>query len=73
MQKYIDKDGDSGVESFEIHETFITIKFKGTTRTYTYSYQSAGQSHIEKMKRLAVSGDGLNAYINNYVKSKFVH
>ncbi len=72
MQKYTDIDGDSGVDSFEINETSITVKFKGTSRTYTYSYQSAGQHHIETMKRLALSGDGLNAYINNYVKFKYV-
>ena len=28
MQKYTDIDGDSGVDSFEINETSITVKFK---------------------------------------------
>jgi len=72
MQKYADTDRDSGVDSFEINETSITVKFKGTAKTYTYSYQSAGQQHVETMKRLALSGDGLNAYINKNVKTKFV-
>ena len=73
MQKYADTNRDSGVESFELNETSITVKFKGTAKTYTYSYQSAGQQHVEAMKRLALSGDGLNAYINKNVKNKYVH
>jgi len=73
MQKYANIDGDSGVSSFEIYESSIVVKFKGTSRTYKYSYQSAGRHHVEKMKSLALSGNGLNAYINNYVKFKYVH
>lgn len=73
MQKYANIDGDSGVDSFEIYESSIVVKFKGTAKTYTYSYQSAGQKHVETMKGLALSGDGLNAYINNHVKFKYVH
>lgn len=72
MQKYADTDRDSGVDSFEIGASSIIVKFKGTARTYTYSYQSAGQHHVDAMKRLALSGDGLNAYINNHVKYKYV-
>jgi hypothetical protein len=72
MQKYADTDRDSGVDSFEINETSITVKFKGTAKLYTYSYQTAGQHHVEQMKRLALAGDGLNAYIQKYVKTKFV-
>lgn len=72
MQRYRDIDNDSGVHSFEINDNSITVKFSGTTRSYTYSYASAGQQHIENMKRLALAGDGLNAYINKNVKHKYV-
>ena len=72
MQKYIDIDNDSGVDSYEINLTSITIKFEETAKLYTYSYASAGQPHIEHMKRLAASGDRLNSYINHNVKSHFV-
>ncbi len=72
MQKYANTDGDSNVESFEINSTSIIVKFKGTARTYTYSYQSAGQDQVETMKRLARSGNGLNSYINRHVKFKYV-
>ncbi|MBU3947271.1 MAG: hypothetical protein KJ826_03505 [Proteobacteria bacterium] len=73
MQKYADIDNDSGVDSFEIKDSSITVWFKGTTRAYTYSYSVAGQHHVEKMKQLALAGDGLNAYINYNVKFKYDH
>lgn len=73
MQIYKDIDGDSGVSGFEINDTSITVWFDGTSKSYTYSYQRAGQFHVERMKQLAMSGDGLNAYINNHVKYKYDH
>lgn len=72
MQRYANINGDSGVSGFEIHDLSITVYFTGTSRSYTYSYASAGQHHIEAMKRLAQAGDGLNAYINHNVKFKYV-
>lgn len=71
MQKYADTDRDSGVHSFEIDESSITVWFKGTSRPYTYSYNRAGQYHVEQMKRLALAGDGLNEYINDHVKKSY--
>lgn len=72
MKRYADINGDSGVVAYEIADESITVQFEGTTQLYTYSYASAGQSHIETMKKLAAKGDGLNAYINNNVKFKYV-
>lgn len=67
MEKYADIDNDSGVVGYEIHATSITVWFSRSPRSYTYSYGRAGQHHVEQMKRLARSGDGLNAYIKNHV------
>lgn len=72
MQKYADINNDSGVDNFEISDNSITVCFKGTSTPYIYSYNSAGMHHIENMKKLAISGDGLNAYINHNVKFKYV-
>ena len=72
MQKYANINNDSGVDSFEINDSSITVWFKGTSRSYTYSYSSAGEYHVETMKKCALAGDGLNAYINNNVKDKHV-
>jgi len=63
MERYLDLDDDSGVVGYEIGDTFIRVKFSGTAKIYTYSYQSAGVNHVEEMKRLARCGDGLNSYI----------
>ena len=65
---YKDNDGDSNVESYEIGADYIAVKFNGTAKIYTYSYRKAGVTNVEIMKRLAVSGDGLNAFINTNCK-----
>lgn len=71
MQRYVDRDNDSGVVGYEIAATSITVWFEDAAKSYTYSYSRAGISHVEQMKRLAQSGDGLNAYINHNVKFKY--
>ena len=71
MKKYLDLNKDSGIESYEISSDRISVKFKGGS-VYAYSYQSAGRENIEKMKKLAKSGDGLNSFINLNVKYKYV-
>lgn len=71
MQRYADLNNDSGVVGFEISATSITVWFDGSDKPYNYSYTLAGQHHVEKMKQLAIIGDGLNAYINYNVKHKY--
>ncbi len=72
MEKYRNSGGDSGVSAFEIGSDFIIVIFKGNHKPYRYSYGGgAGQNHVETMKRLAISGNGLNAYINNYVRNLY--
>lgn len=71
MERYSNRNGDSGVSGFEIGIDYIRVKFTGTIKIYTYSYGKAGMSHVENMKRLARNGSGLNGYINTYVKNKF--
>ncbi len=70
MEKYRNSSG-SGVYNYEIGNDYISVKFSGTSRVYTYSYRKAGSHHVEKMKSLARSGSGLNSYINNFVKYKY--
>jgi len=71
MQRYADIDNDSGIQGFEIEEASITIYFKSANKSYSYSYQRAGKNHVEAMKRLALTGDGLNEYINDHVKKLY--
>ena len=72
MQRYMNLGGDSGVEGYEIGPDYIVVKFKTTVRTYTYSYESAGEEAVEIMKEKARSGEGLNEFINRYVRDKYV-
>jgi len=64
METYLDRDNDSSVESYQIGDDYIIVKFKsGRTQYYKYTYASAGASSVEEMKQLAHAGDGLNSYI----------
>ena len=70
MKTYKDLNRDSGVAKYEYGTNFIRVKFK-TGSVYLYTYRSAGQNHIEQMKTLADIGDGLNSYINKYVRKAY--
>lgn len=65
MERYRDWDNDSNVKAYEIGDDFIVVEFEGgQNRFYKYTYGSAGSHDVETMKRLARSGDGLNAFIS---------
>ena len=70
MEPYKNLHGNSGVSSYEIGEDKITVQFTDGT-VYLYTYESAGSTHIEKMKALALSGRGLNSFINTTVKKRY--
>lgn len=70
METYRDIDGDSGVEEYELGEDWINVRFRGGA-TYRYDHAKAGAIHVREMKRLARSGEGLNAYINLHVKYRY--
>ncbi|MDY6391980.1 MAG: hypothetical protein SPL80_03985 [Bacilli bacterium] len=69
--KYKDINNDSGVSEYELGSDYIAVRFKGTLKTYYYTYESAGQEHVEQMKRLAASGDGLNSYIGHHCRNLY--
>jgi hypothetical protein len=64
MKPYRDIDRDSGVSAYEYGDDWISVQFKHGG-TYTYRSSRIGAAHIATMKRLADSGEGLNAYIIN--------
>lgn len=70
MEKYHNYGGNSSIRYYEIEPTRIRVMFSDG-RVYSYSYESAGASHVEEMKRLARSGSGLNSYIMYNVKSAY--
>lgn len=64
MENYADRDNNSGVKTYEIGNDYIIVEFKaGRNRFYKYTYNSAGSSNVEEMKKLAEAGDGLNRFI----------
>lgn len=70
MQQYRDIDGDSGVAMYEIGVGSIKVQFlKGGT--YLYNGVRPGAAHVTEMQRLAQAGDGLNAYINTFVRKDY--
>lgn len=52
----------SGVIAFEIGRDFIVVQFDHL-KTYTYTYERAGASTVEKMKDLALAQNGLSTFI----------
>ena len=70
MERYRNIDGDSGVAAYEVGPDYIRVQFSDGS-VYLYTYASAGSHNIEEMKRLAVAGDGLNAFINKNVKKSY--
>lgn len=71
MQPYKDITGDSGIARYEIGEGSITIEFSRTGGIYRYDTTKPGSEHVAEMQRLALLGDGLNAYINRYVRKNY--
>jgi hypothetical protein len=63
MKPYKDINGDSGVLAYEYGDDWIRVQFKHGD-PYLYRSSVIGSGHLNTMKRLADSGDGLNAYIN---------
>lgn len=72
MEDYKNLSGESNIEGFEIDEESITVKFiSGTFRHYVYDQLKPGPAIVDKMKKLALSGRGLNSYISTTVKGNY--
>jgi len=72
MEPYKNSSGTSGVSAYEIGIDYIEVAFNGTPKIYTYSYDGkAGKAHVDNMKQCAISGSGLNTYINKYTKKLY--
>jgi hypothetical protein len=73
MKRYKNRNGNSGVTHYESGEDFISLRFTGSSKIYTYNYKITGKKHVEKMKKLADSGVGLSTYISQHpeVKNNF--
>ena len=70
MERYKNLSGQSGVFAFEIGENSILVQF-ADRKKYLYTNASAGRENLVELKRLAVDGFGLNAYINRHVRDRY--
>ena len=70
MIPYTNKGGKSGIESYEIGEDFIKVKFSDGN-IYTYDNAVTGEENIKTMKELAESGNGLNSFISKTVRKNY--
>jgi len=70
MESYKNLSGTSGVAAFEQGADYIKVQFSDGS-VYHYTHASAGEGNITRMKALANSGFGLNAFINTKVKYRY--
>jgi hypothetical protein len=71
MEIYANRGGNSNVESFELGNDFIAVKFKSTSKIYVYSYSSAGAYNVYRAKVLAKDGSGLGSHIMWSMRNDF--
>ena len=70
MQRYRNVQGDSGVTAYETGPDYIRVTFRHGA-TYDYDYATTGPFHVERMKVLAASGEGLASFISKFVKATY--
>lgn len=70
MERYANRNGDSGVVAYQIGPDFVQVQFN-TGAVYEYTYSSAGSSNIEMMKDLANAGRGLCSFIKRNVNNSY--
>jgi len=70
MERYKNLSGQSGVAAYEVSPDSIKVQFKDG-HVYLYTYASAGSGNVEHMKSLAITGSGLNSFINTTVRKSY--
>jgi hypothetical protein len=70
MERYRNLGGDSGVRAYALRDDSIVVEFQDGSR-YVYDHRTTGRAEVEQMKRLAILGKGLTAYINKHVRDRF--
>ena len=71
MIRYKNLGRDSGINSYELGPDYIRVAFEGL-HVYLYTNDITGEENIEQMKQLAERGEGLNEFINKYVRKNCI-
>ena len=66
MKTYENVGGDSTIVAFDIGDDSIKVKYTDGS-VYLFTYQSAGSTNVEQMKKYANFGHGLNGFIRRFV------
>ncbi|NML23461.1 hypothetical protein HHL16_21455 [Pseudoflavitalea sp. G-6-1-2] len=72
MEKYLNKSGNSPISKYQIEDERITVWYNDDT-SYSYSYPRAGKPIVDKLKELAVEGEGLATFISQQAKFLYDH
>lgn len=70
MKRYGTAGRDTGITAYEILDNSIRVQFVDGS-IYVYDAVSPGVNHVERMKALAVAGEGLTTYINQHVRKAY--
>lgn len=70
MRRYKDIHRDSGVVAYDIGPGSIVIRFRDGG-VYLYDGSNPGAAHVAEMRHLATTGEGLNTYINKFVRDRY--
>ena len=70
MERYRNRGGDSNVARYEIGPDYLKVEF-GDGGLYLFDYTKPGRENVERMKKLAIAGEGLNSFINTNVRKNY--
>ncbi|MEQ8908157.1 MAG: hypothetical protein RIC95_03115 [Vicingaceae bacterium] len=70
MVRYRNLGGNSGVSAYEIGSDFIKVRFNDGG-LYLYTNARTGVHNVERMKRLAQRGQGLNSLISRSIRKRY--
>jgi hypothetical protein len=63
MRKYLDKEGNSRVDSYEYGENYFNVLLKAGEEVNYVNTSVEGDYSLNKLRYLADSGEGLDAYM----------
>ncbi|MEZ0605659.1 hypothetical protein ACAX43_26335 [Paraburkholderia sp. IW21] len=70
MEYYGEPNGKCTVVGYELFREAIRVHFRDGSG-YLYNYFTPGPEKVEQLKRLAVAGDGLHAYIMEHIRHRY--
>ena len=70
MQRYANREGDSGVVAYATGPLGIAVEFTNGS-VYVYDLERPGREAVAEMKRLARAGRGLSTYISQHVRDHY--